>query len=127
VIGICGDGGFAMHAGEILTCVEHGIDLLLVVLNDGRWNMVHHGFLAVFGRRPAGLPSHVADLAGVARELGAVGVRIERPEDLAPQALRALLASKGPVVLDVRIDPGLALSAGSRSASLREYAEGGAR
>jgi acetolactate synthase-1/2/3 large subunit len=127
VIGICGDGGFAMHAGEILTCVEHGIDLLLVVLNDGRWNMVHHGFQAVFGRRPAGLPSHVADLAGVARELGAVGVRIERPEDLAPQALRALLASKRPVVLDVRIDPRLALSAGSRSASLREYAEGGAR
>ncbi len=127
VIGVCGDGGFAMHAGEILTCVENNIDLLLVVINDGRWNMVHHGFNAVFGRMPRALPSHVADLAGVARDFGAVGVRIERPEDLDRERLRGLASLGRPVVLDVRIDPSLALSVDSRSASLREFAAGGDR
>ena len=126
VIGVCGDGGFAMHAGEVLTCVEHGIDVMLVVFNDGRWNMVHHGFRAVFNRAPKDLPSHVADLAGVARDFGAVGVRIERPEDLGRDRLRALAGIGRPVLLDVRIDPSLGLSADSRSASLRDFAVGGA-
>jgi len=122
VIGVCGDGGFAMHAGEILTCVEHNIDLVLAVINDGRYNMVHHGFAKVFGRRPLGLPSHVADLAGVAREFGAVGVRIETPDDLRPENLRALAKCGRPVLLDIRIDPSLALSAASRSAALSDLA-----
>jgi|HubBroStandDraft_6_1064221.scaffolds.fasta_scaffold121314_2 acetolactate synthase-1/2/3 large subunit len=125
VIGVCGDGGFAMHAGEVLTCVEHGIDVILVVINDGRWNMVHHGFQAVFGRRPQSLPTHVADLAGVARDFGAVGVLVEHPSDLEPEKLRRLAGLGRPVVLDVRIDPSLGLSAASRSASLRDFAAGG--
>lgn len=125
VIGLCGDGGFAMHAGEVLTCVEHGIDLVLVIMNDGRWNMVHHGFQAVFGRIPASLPSRVAELAGVAREFGAVGHLVTGPEHLAPFTLRRLVASGRPVVLDVRIDPSLALSAASRSAALRAQVAGG--
>jgi len=127
VIGLCGDGSFAMHAGEVLTCVEHGIDVLLVVFNDGRWNMVNHGFAAVYGRSPENLPSHVADLAGVARDFGALGVRVEVPEDLEPARLRALASLGRPVVLDVRIDPSMALSANSRSASLKDFAAGGIR
>jgi acetolactate synthase I/II/III large subunit len=122
VVGICGDGGFAMHAGELLTCVEHGIDVVLAVINDGRWNMVHHGFQKVFGRRPRGLPSHVADLAGVAREFGAVGLRVETPADLDAARLREAASRGRPVLLDIRIDPGLALSADSRSAALQDHA-----
>jgi acetolactate synthase-1/2/3 large subunit len=122
VIGVCGDGGFAMHAGEVLTCVEHGIDVILVIINDGRWNMVNHGFSSVYGRAPQGMPSHVADLAGVARSFGAVGVRIERPEDLDRERLRALAGLGRPVVLDIRIDPSLALSVESRSAALKDCA-----
>jgi acetolactate synthase-1/2/3 large subunit len=122
VVGICGDGGFAMHAGELLTCIEHGIDVILAVINDGRWNMVHHGFQKVFGRRPRGLPSYVADLAGVAREFGAVGLRVEGPADLDPARLREAASRGRPVLLDIRIDPGLALSADSRSAALQDHA-----
>jgi acetolactate synthase-1/2/3 large subunit len=126
VVCICGDGGFLMHAGEILTCVESGINLVLVVFNDGRLNMVHHGFQSVFGRRPEALPSTVADIAEVSRALGAKGVKIESPSDLARECLRSIAAYDGPVVLDVRIDPDFALSVGSRSASLRHAAFAGA-
>ena len=46
-----------------------------VVMNDGRWNMVNHGFDAVYGKVPPGLPQMRADLATVAEGFGAVGVR----------------------------------------------------
>ncbi|HEY2514059.1 MAG TPA: thiamine pyrophosphate-binding protein [Polyangiaceae bacterium] len=126
VVAICGDGGLAMYAGEILTCAENGIGVLFVVFNDGRWNMIHHGFQAVYGRRPRGLPAHVADLAETARGLGAIGVRIDDPSALAPEKLRPLLEPRRPVVLDVRIDAEVSLSAATRSASLRKSAFGGA-
>jgi acetolactate synthase-1/2/3 large subunit len=126
VVCICGDGGFLMHAGEILTCVEKGIGLVLVVFNDGRLNMVHHGFQAVFGRRPDALPSTVADIAGISRALGAKGIKIDSPADLTVDRLRSFAEDGGPVVLDVRIDPDFALSVGSRSASLRHAAFAGA-
>ncbi len=125
VIALCGDGGFAMHPGEVLTCVEHGIDVILVVFNDGRWNMVHHGFKAVFGRMPDSLPSRVADIAGVAEGFGATALRIEKNDDLDPEKLRALAVRGRPLVLDVRFDPSAALSVGSRSAALRDLRTGG--
>jgi acetolactate synthase-1/2/3 large subunit len=121
VIGICGDGGFAMHAGEVLTCVEHGIDVILVIINDGRWNMVNHGFASVYGRTPKEMPSHLADLAGVARDFGAIGLRIDRIEDLDRERIRGFAGMGRPLVLDVRIDPSLALSVDSRSASFKEF------
>jgi acetolactate synthase I/II/III large subunit len=124
VIGICGDGGFAMHAGDVLSCVAHDIDLILVVMNDGRWNMVHHGFQSVFGRRPDDLPSEVADLAGVAQSFGAIGVRIEHPDQLRAGYLRDLASQGRPVILDVRFDSDHALSAESRSAALRQSTTG---
>ncbi|MGH7296640.1 MAG: thiamine pyrophosphate-binding protein, partial [Polyangiaceae bacterium] len=125
VVCVCGDGSFAMHAGEILTCIEHGIDVVFAIINDGRWNMVHHGFGKVFGRLPEGLPTHVADLAGVAREFGAVGARVETADDLRPERLRSLVERGRPLVLDVRIDPSQALSVESRSAALQEFAAAG--
>ncbi|HEY6464292.1 MAG TPA: thiamine pyrophosphate-binding protein, partial [Polyangiaceae bacterium] len=125
VVAVCGDGCFAMHAGEILTCVEHGIDVVFAIVNDGRWNMVNHGFKKVFGRLPTHLPAHMADLAGVARAFGAVGVRIDAPEQLAPERLRAVVEPGRPTVLDIRVDPSLALSVESRSAALREFAAAG--
>jgi acetolactate synthase-1/2/3 large subunit len=126
VVCVCGDGGFAMHAGDMLTCVENGIDVVFVVLNDGRWNMVHHGFQAVYGREPPSLPRSVANLALVASGFGALGVRIESAQDLDASRLRALAALGRPLVLDVRVDGDDALSAETRSAAVRRSAFGGA-
>ncbi|MDP9151034.1 MAG: thiamine pyrophosphate-dependent enzyme [Myxococcota bacterium] len=88
VVAVCGDGGPAMHAGELLTCVENQIGVVFAVFNDGRWNMIHHGFRSVYGRLPPSLPSRVADLAAVAKGFGAVSAIIRRPEDLQPGRLR---------------------------------------
>lgn len=127
VVAICGDGGLAMHAGELLTCAENGINVTFVVLNDGRYRMVDAGLEHIFGRRSPGLPAHVADLASLARACGAIGVTVDSPRDLDSRRLSALLSIQRPVVLDVRIDPSEHLSVQTRLASLKHFSEEGGR
>jgi acetolactate synthase-1/2/3 large subunit len=122
VVAIVGDGGFNMHAGDILTCVEHGIGVVYAVFNDGRWNMVDHGFESVFARSPSKLPRVIADLAGVARSYGASAEIVERVDQMDAKRLRALRQRDRPLVLDIRIDPSECLSTRSRSAALRPAA-----
>ena len=126
VVCVCGAGGIAMHAGELLTCVENGLGVVFAVFNDGRYNMIHHGFEAVYGRAPPGLPSMMADLALTATSFGAVGVRVDRPEQLDAEQLRRLVREGRTVLLDIRFDASVSLSADTRSASLRQSAFGGA-
>lgn len=117
VIAFVGDGGFNMHVGELLTCVERGIGVVFVVFNDGRWNMVEHGFRAIFKRMPDHLPQAVADLATVARAYGADAVTIDRSEQLDADVLRSLPRKGVPLVLDVRVDPNESLSRATRSST----------
>jgi acetolactate synthase-1/2/3 large subunit len=124
VVVFVGDGGFNMHVGEMLTCVEHRIGVVFVVFNDGRWSMVEHGFRAVFRRAPGGLPKQVANLAAVARAYGADGHVIDSAAALAPERLRSLVRGPTPLVLDVRIDPSESLSDSTRSSALALIGKG---
>jgi acetolactate synthase-1/2/3 large subunit len=125
VVSIVGDGGFAMHAGELLTCVESNIPVVFVVMNDGRYGMVDAGNKHIYGRACPGLPSTTADIAAMASACGAVGVTIKRASDLSPGKLASLLALGKPVVLDVRIDRDEKLSLATRVASLAHFSAGG--
>ena len=124
VVCICGDGGFAMHAGDLLSCVDQGIDVIFAIMNDGCWNMVEHGFASVYGRSPSTMPERPADLAAVARAYGAVSARVETPADLEPERLRSLTESRRPVVLDIRTNPRVALSSTGRNEAMRRNAQG---
>jgi acetolactate synthase-1/2/3 large subunit len=123
VVAICGDGGLAMYAGEILTCVENGIGLIFAVFNDGCWNMIEQGFRSVYGRIPPALPSRIADLAVVARGFGAVGLTVRQPGDLDPRRLRRFASTTRPVILDIRIDPSESFTGESRAATIRHFAQ----
>lgn len=121
VVCVCGDGGFAMMLGELITCVEQRLGIVFAVMNDGRWNMVEHGFRAVYGAAPGGFASAMADYAGVARAMGAVGVTIATPEDLLALRLRSHIKPGVPLVLDVRIDAEEALTPTTRAASISHF------
>jgi acetolactate synthase-1/2/3 large subunit len=121
VVCICGDGGFAMMLGELLTCVEQRLPIVFAVMNDGRWNMVEHGFRTVYGAVPNGFVSTVVDFSAAAHAIGGIGIRIDRPADLRIESLRALPNIQRPVVLDIRIDASEALTPGSRAASIRHF------
>ncbi|HEX9294398.1 MAG TPA: thiamine pyrophosphate-binding protein [Polyangiaceae bacterium] len=120
VVAICGDGGLAMFAGDLLTCVENEIGVVFAVFNDGRWNMVEHGFRVVHGEVPRGFPSRMPDLAMVARGFGANALRISSLDGLT--LLQSYGNTRSPLVLDIQIDPTESVSRDTRAASMRHFA-----
>ena len=107
VAAICGDGCFAMNAFELATAVAERLPIRVFVFNDERLGMVENGHAAVYGRRPA-YPTTPLDVCAVARGLGATALRVSRVSQL--RAARAVLnEAPGPVVVDIAIDPEIAL------------------
>lgn len=121
VVCICGDGGFATYLADLMTCVENRLGVVFVVFNDGRWNMVEHGFEAVYGSRPVRLIDTVADLGAIARAMGARAVRVDSLNDLRALDLRALAGQPAPLVIDARVDADEALTRDTRSASIKHF------
>lgn len=100
IVGLVGDGGFAHVWGELEMAVRENIPLVLIVLNNSQLAMQRHGELLGFGKTTTGIEFNSVDHAAIARAAGAIGVRIERPEDFAP-ALKKGMDCPTITVLDV--------------------------
>lgn len=116
VAAICGDGCFAMNAFEVATAVAERLPIRVFVFNDERLGMVENGHQTVYGRHPE-YPTAPLDVCTVARGLGATVLRVDGIGQL--QAARDVLATaRGPLVVDVRIDPKIALPKLDRVAAM---------
>jgi pyruvate dehydrogenase (quinone) len=103
VVAMCGDGGFAMSLGDILTITQYNLPIKLMVFNNGALGMVK------VEMEVAGLPDYQTDLknpnfAKLAEAIGIMGVRIENPADVSSGIKKALQHS-GPALIDVVTDP----------------------
>jgi pyruvate dehydrogenase (quinone) len=121
-IALCGDGGFAMLAlGDLLTQVQRRTPVVHIVLNNSALDFVkieqqEAGFV------PFGTDLVNPDFAAVAVAMGAKGIRIEDPADVAPGLREALAHTGGPVVVDVLVDPyALAVPAHVPAATARGF------
>lgn len=99
VVALCGDGGFAMLMGDILTLVQEKLPIKIVIINNGTLGFVEmemkaNGFLNT------GTDLHNPNFAKMATAIGVHGVRIEDPTQLEGQLAEAL-AHPGPVLVDV--------------------------
>ena len=112
VVAMCGDGGFMMLPSAVATAVEYNIPVVWVIWNNIGYVSIRDQQVGHFGqgrdittsfRKVADDSLFSADLAMMARAMGAQGVTVERPQDLAGQ-LQAAIASNRPTVLDVRVD-----------------------
>jgi pyruvate dehydrogenase (quinone) len=102
VVAMCGDGGFAMTMGDILTITQYNLPIKLVVFDNSALGMVK------LEMETAGMPDFQTDLknpnfAKMAEAIGIMGVRIENPADLASGVKKALEHS-GPALIDVVTD-----------------------
>lgn len=107
VASIVGDGCFAMNAFEVATAAAEQLPLRVFVFNDARLGMVEIGHEAVYGRRPA-YPTDPLDVCRVAAGLGAATVRVTSVQEL-HAAAELIRDHRGPVVVDVCIDPAVKL------------------
>lgn len=104
VVMFTGDGGFMMGGiNEFNTAVRLGLDLIVIVANDSAYGAEHIQFL---DRKmdPSLTEFHWPSFAAVARSLGGQGIEVSSKEEL-ETALDALKSRKGPVLIDLRLDP----------------------
>ncbi|MFC4549672.1 MULTISPECIES: thiamine pyrophosphate-binding protein [Halorussus] len=101
VIGVAGDGGFAMTMTSVETAVEQGVAPTFVVLNDTSLGMVRQ--MQESEGDIAGVEFHDTDFVAVAEGFGAEGIRATTPDELAV-ALAEGKDNDAPTVIDVRID-----------------------
>jgi acetolactate synthase-1/2/3 large subunit len=100
VIVITGDGSLLMSASDVVTSVEVGANLLVVVLNDSRYATITAMQRDLFGR-PFGDRLGTTDFAKFAESFGATGLRIESAGRLKETVKRALeLSAHNSVILD---------------------------
>lgn len=110
VVAVVGDGGFMMHNNAVATAVEYDLPVVWVVWNNCGYVSIRDLQKGFYGREYATRfqkvrtgELHSADYAMMARSMGAVGVRVEQPGDLAG-AIEAAIASGKPTVLDVQVE-----------------------
>ena len=102
VVVATGDGAFGFNAMEIDTAVRHNAPVLIVVANNGAWQIEVHDQTDSHGK-VVGTRLQYADHAAMARAFGMHGERVERVEDIAGAIKRAL--ANRPALLDVVVTP----------------------
>jgi len=97
-----GDGAFGFNAMEIDTAVRHRAPVLIVVANNGAWQIEVHDQTDTHGK-VVGTRLQFADYAQMARAFGMHAERVARAEDLQGAIQRAL--ANRPALLDVVVAP----------------------
>jgi acetolactate synthase-1/2/3 large subunit len=104
VVCLTGDGSVLMSGQEITVAIEQQLSVVFIILNDSALGMVKHG-QRLSGAEPIGFQLPKIDFAAMASALGAPGIVIESPEDLAALDINSICTRPGPTVLDIRVDP----------------------
>ncbi len=112
---LTGDGAFGFNAMELDTAARHRVPVLVVVANNGGWQIEVHDQSVTHGKVVGTRLQH-ADYAAMARAFGVHAERIERAADLPAALHRALAALRAgrPALLDVLVT-GEAVSSDAKS------------
>ena len=102
VLSISGDGGFLFSANELETAVRLNSHLVHMVWVDGHYDMVGVQEQIKYNRT-SGVDFGPVDHVKYAEAFGATGLRIQRPDEIAP-TLRKAFDTPGPVLVEVHVD-----------------------
>lgn len=123
LVAICGDGSFTMLGlTDVAVAAREGMDLVICVLNDFRYSMVENGHEQVYNRRPS-YPAGPIDIVAMAQSVGARGVKVKHAGELLALDLSGA-ANRGPIVVDVQIDPTIRMPNNERNENLEAMGRG---
>ena len=105
VITFTGDAGFWYHIAEVETAARWGINAITLVNNNSSGNQSKRGFDRVYGGTQTEQAREMwtftkVNFARLAEDMGAVGIRVEKPGEIGAAIDTALKADR-PVVIDV--------------------------
>jgi acetolactate synthase-1/2/3 large subunit len=105
------DSGLWYHVAEIETAVRWNIAAVTIVNNNSSGNQSKRGFDRIYGGRQTERAERElwhfteVDFAALAREIGAVGIRVERPSELSG-AIEAALVTDIDALAPLAVVPG---------------------
>lgn len=106
VICLAGDGSVQLNLQELQTIVHHRLPIKIVVLNNGGYQSIRQTQLSYFGRLVGESPRSGVSFPDMVKIGEAYGLRSCRIEGLDFAAtLEDFLASDGPAICEVMLDP----------------------
>jgi len=101
---LTGDGGFAMSGlAELSNCVQQGLNITVVIFNDGAYGAEHVQLRALDLDPSLSLLAPI-DFAQAAKSMNAHGYTVEELSQL-DNALRSASSTPGVSVIDIKLDP----------------------
>ncbi|MCX5702252.1 MAG: biosynthetic-type acetolactate synthase large subunit [Candidatus Omnitrophica bacterium] len=104
VIDIAGDGSIQMNIQELGTCVCNKINVKVAILNNGYLGMVRQWQELFYKKRYSQVCITSPDFVKLAQSYGAVGIRVDRKEDVRP-AIDKALSTENTVFVDFHVEP----------------------
>ena len=103
VVAVAGDGDVLMNGQELATAVQHGCDMLVIVVDNGAYGTIRMHQEREFPDRLSGTALKNPDFAAWGRAFGAWATTVERTEDFAG-ALAEAQTRKGVRLLHLKTD-----------------------
>jgi acetolactate synthase-1/2/3 large subunit len=104
VVSFAGDGCFLMNGQEFATAVQHGANVVIVVVDNGMYGTIRMHQEREYPTRVHGTELRNPDFAAYARAFGGHGETVEKTADFQPAFERAVAAGK-PAIIHVKTDP----------------------
>jgi acetolactate synthase I/II/III large subunit len=103
---IAGDGGFMLHAGELVTAAQHDLPVVICLFNDRGYGVLRDIEARQFDGRNFGVDLTTPDFPALAMSMGVQATRVAGPAEFESR-FREAVASGKPALLDIDL---LALS-----------------
>lgn len=104
VVCFAGDGCFLMNSQELATAVQYGLDIVVIVVNNGMYGSIRMHQERHYPERVHGTDLSNPDFVLLAQAYGMAGERVERTDDFAAAFARARAAGR-PALIELRTDP----------------------
>ncbi|RMD88306.1 MAG: thiamine pyrophosphate-binding protein [Alphaproteobacteria bacterium] len=104
VVAFAGDGCFLMSGNELATAARYGARVVFIVLDNAMYGTIRMHQERHYPGRSHGTDLANPDFVAYAKSFGLEAVRVERTEEM-PSALTRALASGGPALIHVPVDP----------------------
>jgi acetolactate synthase-1/2/3 large subunit len=107
VICFTGDGGFLYHLSELETARRYGINTVTIINNNSGFGQAIPGINRAYGDRQGDRQAlyrfRDTNYAHIAQEFGCLGIRVEKPDEIA-SAIQQALSANQPSVVEVITD-----------------------
>ncbi|MCF2856001.1 acetolactate synthase 3 large subunit [Pseudoalteromonas sp. SMS1] len=105
VVCVTGDGSIQMNIQELSTCLQYGLNVKVVSLNNRSLGMVRQWQDMLYdGRHSSSYMESLPDFVALAESYGHVGIRVDHPDELDKALEHAFSINDRLVFLDIRVD-----------------------